>query len=192
MSLTSSSPPVIPPLPFAAKLAAIRMGAPLPLPQNPCTNIAYWPVSKDSCPPAAPQLDETPEVTLKTSEPDLVGSKADVAVIWTDEIGTAGGTYVAVAGPAGATLPQAEGAQDVPPTLSVQVTLGVLLGSFWISALKVMPLPPANTEVTSDTVTDTGGRAVIVNASKSDFVPSVFDTAVSVAVWGVGTELGGV
>ena len=80
----------------------------------------------------------------------------------------------------------------LPLPLSVHVTLGVLLGSFWIFALKVMPLPPANTEVTCETVTDTGGRAVIVNASKSDFVPSAFDTAVSVAVAGVGTELGGV
>lgn len=59
-------------------------------------------------------------------------------------------------------------------------------------ALKFTPLAPAKTVVIRVIVTDTGGIDVIVNASKSDFVPSAFEVAVSVTVGEAGTVAGGV
>jgi hypothetical protein len=66
--------------------------------------------------------------------------------------------------------------------------------SFWTLASKVMPLPllPAMAELIWLMLTEIGGGMLIVNVSKSDFVPSAFDMAVSVVLGEAGKLEGGV
>ena len=65
--------------------------------------------------------------------------------------------------------------------------------SFCTLASKLMPwILPAKAELIWLTLTEIGGGTLIVKVSKSDFVPSAFDTAVSIALGEAGTVEGGV
>src|SRR6478752_8616766 len=74
MLLRSISPPTPPPrseilpVPSAAKLEAITIGVPIPLPLKPCKRNAYWPFSRYSLPVGVPPQAEvdTPVIVVES------------------------------------------------------------------------------------------------------------------------------
>lgn len=90
--LNWSWPPEIFPVPSAEKLAAYRIGEPLPVPLQPCIMMAYCPLRTLSLPPV-PQA-ALPSKMVNESVSDLAGLYTEVAV----KVGTLFGAAGTLAG----------------------------------------------------------------------------------------------